>query len=79
MDVPKPPRSLPISYIAQCEMHGLKHINTYQDVRHSAGHLNRPALQQLLADIAAGHIDCVVVESLDSMWLPASVSRGLNW
>ena len=37
---------------------------TYEDVRYSAGNMNRPALQRLLADIEAGNVDCVVVYDL---------------
>jgi site-specific DNA recombinase len=55
------------SYIAEREMQGWTCVRTYQDVRYSGGHLNRPALKQMLADIASGHIDCVVVESLDRL------------
>ncbi|NLF73818.1 MAG: recombinase family protein [Candidatus Anammoximicrobium sp.] len=34
---------------------------TYEDVGQSGRALNRPALRRLLADIAAGKVDCVVV------------------
>jgi DNA invertase Pin-like site-specific DNA recombinase len=33
--------------------------------RYSALNMKRPALQRLLADVQAGKIDCVVVNSLD--------------
>jgi site-specific DNA recombinase len=31
----------------------------------TGGNLERPALQRLLADVAAGHIDCVLVSDVD--------------
>ena len=37
---------------------------TYEDAGQSAGHLRRPALQSLLADIDVGKVDCVVVYDL---------------
>jgi len=40
---------------------------TCEDVRQSAGHLKRPALQSLLADIDAGKVDCVVVYDLSRL------------
>ncbi len=40
---------------------------TYEDVRQSAGHLRRPALQSLLADIDAGKVDCAVVYDLSRL------------
>ena len=55
------------TFIARREQHGWKCVRTYQDVGQSGVHLDRPTLTQLLADIAAGHIDCVVVESLDRL------------
>jgi DNA invertase Pin-like site-specific DNA recombinase len=55
------------AYVAEREKQGWTCVGTYQDVRHSAGHLNRPALKQMLADIASGQIDCVVMESLDRL------------
>ena len=54
-------------FIAQRERHGWTCVRTYQDVAPYGSHMNRPALQQLLADIAAGHLDCVVVESLERL------------
>jgi len=38
---------------------------TYEDVGQSGRALNRPALRRLLADIAAGKVDCVVAYSVD--------------
>ncbi len=55
------------AYIAEREVHGWTCVGTYQDVGYSAGHLTRPALKQMLADIASGQIDCVVIESLDRL------------
>jgi len=40
---------------------------TYEDVRQPAGHLRRPALQSLLADVDAGKVDCVVVYDLSRL------------
>ena len=39
----------------------------YEDVGYSAGNLNRPALQRLLADVKAGKVDCVLVHTLDRL------------
>jgi site-specific DNA recombinase len=39
----------------------------YDDGGFSGGNLDRPALQQLLADIEAGRIDCVVVYKVDRL------------
>jgi site-specific DNA recombinase len=55
------------AYIAERKEQGWTCVGTYQDVRYSAGHLTRPALKQMLGAIAAGQIDCVVVESLDRL------------
>jgi DNA invertase Pin-like site-specific DNA recombinase len=38
--------------------------STYEDLGYSAGNLDRPALQTLLADIDAGQVGCVVVYDL---------------
>ena len=38
--------------------------STYEDLGYSAGHLDRPALQTLLADMDAGKVGCVVVYDL---------------
>jgi DNA invertase Pin-like site-specific DNA recombinase len=42
-------------------------VKEYEDVGHSAGTLNRPALRRLLGDIAAGKVDCVVATTLDRL------------
>src|ERR1700726_2816567 len=39
----------------------------YDDGGCSGAHTDRPALQQLLADVAAGHVDCVVVQRVDRL------------
>jgi site-specific DNA recombinase len=39
----------------------------YDDGGFSGGNLERPALERLLADIEAGHVDCVVVYKVDRM------------
>jgi len=39
----------------------------YDDPAYSGGHMERPALQRLLADIAAGTIDIVVVYKIDRL------------
>src|SRR6476469_1380566 len=40
-------------------------LERYDDGGCSGGTMERPALQRLLADIAAGHLDCVVVYKVD--------------
>src|SRR6267142_1116947 len=39
----------------------------YDDGGYTGGNMERPALQRLLADIAAGSIDCVVVYKVDRL------------
>jgi site-specific DNA recombinase len=39
----------------------------YDDGGFSGGNMDRPALQRLLQDMAAGHIDCVVVHKVDRL------------
>jgi site-specific DNA recombinase len=39
----------------------------YDDGGFTGGNLDRPALQQLLADIAAGQIDCVITNKVDRL------------
>jgi site-specific DNA recombinase len=39
----------------------------YDDGGFTGGNMERPALQRLLADIGAGHIDCVVVYKVDRL------------
>ena len=40
---------------------------SYDDGGFSGGSLDRPALQQLLSDVEAGEIDCVVVYNVDRL------------
>jgi site-specific DNA recombinase len=40
---------------------------TYEDIGQSAGTLERPALKRLLADMAAGKVDCVVIHTFDRL------------
>jgi site-specific DNA recombinase len=42
-------------------------LHRYDDGGFSGASLDRPALQQLLADIEAGHIDCVLVYKVDRL------------
>src|SRR5205823_13435112 len=39
----------------------------YDDGGCTGAHTDRPALQQLLADVAAGGVDCVVVQRVDRL------------
>jgi site-specific DNA recombinase len=56
------------AYIESQRHEGWKLIRKrYDDAAYSGGTLNRPALQELLADIRAGHIDCVVVYKVDRL------------
>ncbi len=41
--------------------------NRYDDGGFSGGSMDRPALEQLLADIDRGHVDCVVVYKVDRL------------
>jgi site-specific DNA recombinase len=42
-------------------------LQRYDDGGFTGGNLDRPALQRLLADLAAGHIDCVLVYKVDRL------------
>jgi len=56
------------AYIESQRHEGWKLIRKrYDDAAYSGGTLNRPALQELLADIRAGYIDCVVVYKVDRL------------
>jgi site-specific DNA recombinase len=56
------------AYIESQRHEGWKLIRKrYDDAAFSGGNLDRPALQQLLADIRDGHIDCVVVYKVDRL------------
>src|SRR6185503_5308969 len=51
-----------LAYIASQRHEGWVALPTeYNDGGYSGGNLNRPALQRLLADIRAGHVDLVVI------------------
>ena len=39
----------------------------YDDGGYTGGNLERPALQRLLVDVQAGHIDCVIVYKVDRL------------
>ena len=49
----------------------------YEDIGQSAGTMNRPALQRLLADVRAGKVDCVVVHTFDRLTRSLSDSATL--
>lgn len=56
------------AYIKSQTHEGWKALSKrYDDPAYSGGNLDRPALQQLLADIDAGHIDVVVVYKIDRL------------
>lgn len=56
------------AYIASQRIEGWTTVdNDYDDPAYSGGNMNRPAMQRLLADIEAGHIDIVVVYKIDRL------------
>jgi DNA invertase Pin-like site-specific DNA recombinase len=56
------------SYIASQQHKGWHEIDkVYEDAAQSGGNLERPALQELLADIERGQVDVVVVYKLDRL------------
>ena len=56
------------AYIASQRHEGWKALpKHYDDGGYSGGNVQRPALQQLLADIAAGQVDLVVVYKIDRL------------
>lgn len=56
------------AYIASQRSEGWVLVaDRYDDGGHSGGTLERPALKCLLADIAAGQVDCVVVYKIDRL------------
>src|SRR5438067_4190301 len=56
------------AYIASQKHEGWKTLPTaYDDGAYSGGTMERPALQQLLADITAGQVDVVVVYKVDRL------------
>ena len=57
-----------LAYIASQRHEGWKALPTYyDDGGFSGGTLNRPAVQQLLADIRAGRVDLVVIYKVDRL------------
>src|SRR5437764_2956384 len=56
------------AYILSQKQNGWQALPTlYQDGGFSGASLERPALQQLLADVEAGRLDCVVVYKVDRL------------
>jgi len=56
------------AYIASQKGEGWRALpQRYDDGGHSGGSMDRPALARLLADIAAGKVDCVVVYKVDRL------------
>src|SRR5229473_336597 len=56
------------AFIKSQQGEGWRLVKTaYDDGGLSGGNMERPALQRLLDDIAAGHIDCVVVYKVDRL------------
>jgi site-specific DNA recombinase len=56
------------AYISSQRQQGWQMLPTrYDDGGYSGGNMDRPALQRLLADVEAGHIDCIVVYKVDRL------------
>lgn len=55
------------SYIASQTFQGWEFAKTYSDAAISGGTMARPGLQELLADIRAGKIGCVLVYKIDRL------------
>ncbi|MDR0953628.1 MAG: recombinase family protein, partial [Elusimicrobiota bacterium] len=55
------------AYIMAQAFNGWEHFKTYEDGGISGGTMERPALQQMLADIADGQIQTVVVYKVDRL------------
>jgi site-specific DNA recombinase len=56
------------AYIASQQQEGWVCLpQRYDDGGYTGGNLERPALQRLLADLAAGHIDCILVQKVDRL------------
>ena len=56
------------AYIASQRQEGWREVPiAYDDGGYSGGTLNRPALQQLLADIRSGQVDLIVVYKIDRL------------
>jgi site-specific DNA recombinase len=61
-------RESALAYIASQQHEGWMALHdNYDDGGFTGGNMERPALQQLLADIAAGKVDCVVVYKVDRL------------
>lgn len=52
---------------AYCQAKDWTVVGNYTDAGYSGSNTNRPALQRLLGDVAAGLIDCVLVYKLDRL------------
>lgn len=52
---------------AYCLAHGWNIVGTYTDPGFSGSNMDRPALNRMMADIKAGHIDIVLVYKLDRL------------
>ena len=55
------------AFIQSRKQHGWTCVGTYEDIGHSGGTLERPALRKLLADMKAENVDCVVIHSFDRL------------
>ena len=56
------------AYIASQQHEGWICVpDAYDDGGYTGGNMERPALQRLLADVAAGRIDCVLVYKVDRL------------
>jgi site-specific DNA recombinase len=56
------------AYVASQQQEGWVCLpERYDDGGFSGGNMDRPALQRLLADIASGRIDCVVIYKVDRL------------
>jgi DNA invertase Pin-like site-specific DNA recombinase len=55
------------AYIMSQTFQGWEYFKTYSDAAISGGTMARPGLKQMLADIRAGHIQCVLVYKIDRL------------
>lgn len=55
------------AYIASQAFQGWQFAKSYSDAAISGGTMARPALQELLTDIRAGHVGCVLVYKIDRL------------
>jgi DNA invertase Pin-like site-specific DNA recombinase len=60
-----------------CWEHRIRIVKTYKDIAQSGMSLQRPALNQLIADAAAGHFSVVITTSPDRIARDISVYREL--